>query len=180
MHERLCLPRSLNRSEESQSRAALRSLVDELIDELTRLSTDITEGTVMTQGPAPYRRLDCDRRALAYVRARPRKQLVRIDISGLWALPRESPLATQGSGGSTTLVVRSREDKNEAVAFLLATVESTRVQRARAEAREAELNAREQELRDLLPRHQASSSGSTGEGALLAADAPLSPDEPPR
>lgn len=172
MNDNFCRSRRLTRVAESQHRAELGSLADELIAELARLSPDIREGTVMTLGPAPYRRLDCDRRALAYVRARPRKGLVRIDISGLWVLPRESPLAGAGSGASLTLVLRSRADKTEAIAFLLATVETTRAQHARAQAREEMRRARERELREMFPQHHGIPTGPLGPGTLIAAEGP--------
>lgn len=131
--------------------ADLSTLAAELIHEIAHLS-DIREGEVMTMGPVPYRRLDCDRRALAYVRARPRKKMVRVDISGLWLMPRESPLAAAGSGATKTLVLRSHADKTEAIAFLLATVEATRIQQARARERDDQRRARERELRAQIRR----------------------------
>lgn len=128
------------------------ALAEELIQELTLVSPDVREGTVMTMGPVPYRRLDCDRRALAYVRARPRKGMVRVDISGLWLLPRDSPLATSSSGATKTLVLRCAADKTEAISFLLAIVEATRVQQARIREREAQRRARDREIRAQIRR----------------------------
>lgn len=105
--------------------ALLDQLVDRLIAELTAPPSAIREGTVMTIGPVPYRRLDCDGRALAYIRKRPRKRVVRIDVSGLWqALP--SPLRVPNASGSATLLVTNEADRAAAVAFLRRVVAETR------------------------------------------------------
>lgn len=96
---------------------------------------DVREGTVMTIGPPPYRRLDCDGRALAYVRVRPRKRAVRIDISGLWVKPRPSPLCIPTSSGCATLLLQSWRDVEEAAAFLRETVACTREYELRRRAR---------------------------------------------
>jgi hypothetical protein len=104
------------RERERAKRVELDALVDELIDELTAVAPFVREGTVMTMNRPQYRRLDCDRRALAYVRTRPRKGFVRIDLSELWLAPKESRL----------LVLATRDDKNDAIAFLLSAVEMTR------------------------------------------------------
>jgi hypothetical protein len=149
-------------------RAEMISLAHELITELNFVAPFIGEGLVMTMGPAPYRRIDCDRRALAYVRARPRKGMVRIDVSGLWLVPRESPLRVSGSGASTTLILRSAEDKTEAIAYLLATVELTRAHQARMRALEEQRRRRSYELRALFRRGRK----PLPDGAMIAADAP--------
>lgn len=131
-------------------RTELYRIVNELIAELNASAPHIYEGVVMSLGHMPYRRLDCDRRALAYIRARPRKDMVRIDVSGLWRMPRESPLLERGSGASATLVIRTREDKAEAIAFLLATVEATRVYQVQARKRHEERERQKKELRSRL------------------------------
>jgi hypothetical protein len=77
-------------------------------------------------GPPPYRRLDCDGRALAYVRARPRKHAVRIDISGLWVPVAAPRIRVASSSGSATLLVRDVDELEEAVRVLCETVERTR------------------------------------------------------
>jgi hypothetical protein len=69
----------------------LEALANELITEMARDGV-VREGTVMTEGPPPYRRLDCDGRALAYVRTRPRKKAVRVDVSSLWAPGNPEPI----------------------------------------------------------------------------------------
>lgn len=86
----------------------------------------ITEGTVLCTGPAPYRRLDCDGRALAYIRSRPRKRAVRIDVTGLWRAPGRSRLVIPAAGGTATLLVRSEADLSDAIRFLVRAVERTR------------------------------------------------------
>jgi hypothetical protein len=66
--------------------ADLEGLREVLIQEAVRTGV-VSEGIVMTEGPPAYRRLDADKRALAYVRVRSRRVAVRVDVSGLWALP---------------------------------------------------------------------------------------------
>lgn len=104
----------------------LRRLEQTLIEAALR-GGHIREGTVMTLGAPPYRRLDCDGRALAYVRARPSKRAVRVDVSGLWVpAPRTTLLHVSSRSGLPTLLVRDGEDAEEAARFLEQTVESTR------------------------------------------------------
>ncbi|NJK88379.1 MAG: hypothetical protein HC923_02605 [Myxococcales bacterium] len=55
----------------------LEDIADAFVRTLTDSGTGIREGEVMTPGPPPYRRLDCDARALCYVRVRPKKKAVR-------------------------------------------------------------------------------------------------------
>lgn len=108
--------------------ARLRHLEEEMIAELTSLDLDIVEGKVMSRGPAPYRRLDCGHCALAYLRRRPSKRAVRVDISGMWNRPRWNAAARARTASSmVTIMVRSVEDLDEAVAFLRETVLLTRM-----------------------------------------------------
>ena len=95
----------------------------------------IREGTVMTVGPPPYRRLDCDGRALAYVRSRPRKRAVRVDVSGVWIPARGSPLMIRSSSSAATLMIRSTSDVREAVDYLVETVARTRREHLEANLR---------------------------------------------
>ncbi|MCC7383669.1 MAG: hypothetical protein IT384_17645 [Deltaproteobacteria bacterium] len=105
----------------------LEDLAHALIAGVVTREPTVREGTVMTVGPPPYRRLDCDGRALAYVRTRPRKRAVRIDVSGLWLpAPGTSRIAIPSATGSATLLVRTRTDLEEAVAYLLDAVLRTR------------------------------------------------------
>jgi len=105
-------------------------MLDTLLERLMRAFAgsplDVVEGKVMTVGPPPYRRLDCDGRALAYVRRRARKGAVRIDVSGLWQAERPSRIRIPTSNGVATLLVRDSHDLDEAIAFLCDTVERTR------------------------------------------------------
>lgn len=118
---------------------ALVNLQGRLVEAVLALRLpNLEEGDVMCGGPPPYRRLDCDGRALAYIRARPRKRAVRVDITGLWRAPRSSPLSTPNAGGAASLLVCSEADIFDAVRFILATVEGTRRTEARAAARAAE------------------------------------------
>jgi hypothetical protein len=107
----------------------LEGLVGELINGVVAREPTVREGTVMTEGPPPYRRLDCDGRALAYVRARPRKRAVRVDISGLWSPAQGSSIRIASASGAATLLLRDGNDLEEAVRFLLETVERTRVRK---------------------------------------------------
>jgi hypothetical protein len=102
----------------------LQGLADSIMALACR-SGVIREGVVMTVGPIPYRRLDCDGRALAYVRMRPKKEAVRVDVPGLWHTPPTSKLQIRASAGRA-LLVRSDEEVREVVRYLEATVEHTR------------------------------------------------------
>ncbi len=163
----------IDTSEDANSE--LHRLAGELIAELNARAPHIYEGVVMSLGTTPYRRLDCDRRALAYVRARPRKGVVRVDVSGLWRMPRESPLLDRGSGACATLVLRTREDKEEALAFLLDTVEATRVYQVHARKRHEERERQKKELKARLRKsarqQQRTSSTVTAGPAPVAEEA---------
>lgn len=100
-----------------------------IIRELEDAELGIREGKVMTSGEAPYRRLDCDGRAIAYLRSRPKKRAVRVDVTGLWKTPRSSKIRVPNAGGAATLLIRTSGDARLAVRFLRATVERTRARR---------------------------------------------------
>jgi hypothetical protein len=104
----------------------LADLAERVIAELVGKQIGIREGIVMSlAGAAPYRRLDCDGKALCYVRCRPQKKAVRIDVSGLWCRPPPSRLALQNSSAVTLMVSRD-EDVSEAVSYLRSVVDATR------------------------------------------------------
>ena len=105
----------------------LAMLAERLIAKLSSKELGIREGVVMSlAGVAPYRRLDCDGRALCYVRCRPQKKVVRVDVSGLWCKPSVSKLALNDTSGSMTLMVKGLEDVDEAVSYLRSVVVATR------------------------------------------------------
>lgn len=105
----------------------LSGLAEDLIARIVAdLDAGIEEGVVLCTGPAPYRRLDCDGRALAYIRVRPRKRAVRVDVTGLWKAPTRSRLIIPAAGGAATLLVRSHIDVSDAVRYLVRSVERTR------------------------------------------------------
>ena len=122
----------------TKKKEAPKETLDEILAELIRAlleaDLDIREGKVMTSGDAAYRRLDCDQRALAYLRTRPKKRAVRIDVTGLWKTPRSSKLRVPNAGGSATLLVHSRSEARTAVKFLMDTVERTRASLGSTEA----------------------------------------------
>ncbi|MCK6551736.1 hypothetical protein L6R52_38235 [Myxococcota bacterium] len=115
----------------------IRALVD---------SGELEEGAVTTSaGPAPYRRLDRRGRALAYVRMRPKKRAVRIDVSNLWMRPVSSRLEVMSSVGAA-LLVREHRDVPEALAYLRRTVEATeRAEMIRGDLRDGARGARADE-----------------------------------
>lgn len=117
-------------------KAHLDRLRSELVRKTTALLPDTREGAVMSLGPAPYRRIDCDGRALAYIRTRPRKGVVRVDVSGLWLVPRDAAIAHPSASGSATLYLQSLSDVLPAVRFLEASIRTTRAAYARAEVRQ--------------------------------------------
>ena len=105
----------------------LAMLAERLIAELVSKEVGIREGIVMSlAGVAPYRRLDCDGRALCYIRCRPQKKAVRIDVSGLWRRPSASKLALEKTSGSITLLLKTEDDVGEAASFLRTVVAATR------------------------------------------------------
>lgn len=117
---------------EKQQKVAswLQTLVDRLFERVTSApDIPVVEGKVLCAGPVPYRRLDCDGRTLAYVRARPRKRAVRVDVTGLWKAPSRSRLVVPAAGGVATLLIRSEGDLDDAVRFLRRTVERTLAER---------------------------------------------------
>ncbi len=118
------------------AKAHLDRLAGEFIRTTLQRLPGTREGTVMSPGPKPYRRLDCDGRALVYIRSRPRKGAVRVDVSGLWAVPRTHPLWSATASGSATLFLERKEDLAGAIEFLGQAIRMTReaeaAQRARA------------------------------------------------
>jgi hypothetical protein len=111
----------------TQREAHLVLLADRLVTGLVQSSLGIREGIVMSlAGVQPYRRLDCDGKALCYVRCRPLKRAVRVDISGLWRRSGRSPLEVPGSSGSLTLMLATAADVEEAVSYLRSIVAATR------------------------------------------------------
>lgn len=100
----------------------LEALAERLIREVEVRVPSVSEGEVVTiAGPPSYRRLDCRGRAIAYVRVRPKKRLVRVDLTGRCRPPAASPLALRSSA-AFTLAVRSELDIPDAVDFLARTV----------------------------------------------------------
>jgi hypothetical protein len=63
-----------------QNRSRLEWLAARLIDRVVTVDPGIEEGVVMTLEKTPYRRLDFGGRALCYIRVRPSKKVVRIDL----------------------------------------------------------------------------------------------------
>ncbi|MEE2902246.1 MAG: hypothetical protein VYC39_07945 [Myxococcota bacterium] len=105
----------------------LEELRTQLIGKLLESSTELSEGTVMTMGPAPYRRIDCNGRAVAYIRTRPRKQAVRVDISGLWVICPQSRkhldrIMVRSATGSVSLLIKSKADIEASIQLIVNTV----------------------------------------------------------
>jgi hypothetical protein len=107
-------------------RAQLSQVASRFMGRVTEEMEDVREGVVMSPGVKPYRRLDCDGRALAYVRTRPRRSAVRVDVSGLWVVRRDHPLRHATASGSATLYLHDDSDIDGAVAFLRDAVTRTR------------------------------------------------------
>lgn len=105
----------------------LLMLEERLVEQMLNLPVDgLVEGRVLSSGPPPYRRLDCDGRALAYIRARPRKRGIRVDISGLWRPPRTSRIRVPTATCAASLLVKNEADVVDAVRFLESTIRRTR------------------------------------------------------
>lgn len=112
----------------------LAKLQETIISNVLDAEHGVGEGKVMTDGAAPYRRLDCDGKALAYVRCRPKKKAVRIDVTGLWKAPRSMRLRVPNAGGAATLLLKTATDARYATQFLLKCVEQTRMARTKKQA----------------------------------------------
>ncbi len=145
-------------------KAVLQRLANELVNAALEAGVPgLEEGTVLSSGPAPYRRLDCDGRALAYIRVRPRKRAVRVDVTGLWQAPRSSRLRLPNAGGAASLLLRSEVEVYEAVRFLAATVERTRrAEQSAAERARAKEVLRTGALGDARRARRASSGRGRG------------------
>src|SRR5262245_46571054 len=100
-------------------------LADQLIRELRVRDPEIAEGYVRTVGPPGYRRLDYHNRALAYVRRRPKKGMVRIDVPNVWRTPIECRLSLPSANG-WALAVRCEKDLADAVQAVLTAVDHAR------------------------------------------------------
>lgn len=123
---------SREREREERIRRLLDQLRDELIERIRTAIPAVEEGQVMTVGPPPYKRLDCDGRALAYLRSRPRKVSVRMDLSGLWVVEGPSPLQIPSAAGAA-LLVRTYKDIEPAIEFVASVIDTTRkAERARS------------------------------------------------
>jgi hypothetical protein len=109
----------------AQRNERLERLVEAFVIALVGTELGITEGLVRSQrDPAPYRRFDCDRRALLYLRIRPKKDLIRIDLAGHWLAPARNALSLGRSRG--VLAIRRPEDVLPAVQVVVGTILTTR------------------------------------------------------
>lgn len=107
--------------------ADLRALGDRLLEELARLAPWAREGAVRGRRPGIYRRVDCDGRALIYLRPRRRGvRGLRVDLSGLWVRPRKSPIEISGRSGSASLLVTDAAEIPEAARFVAEAIVTTR------------------------------------------------------
>lgn len=119
---------------------ARRAAVDRLATTFVRIAlgiSGVSEGRVRGRNTARYRRLDCDGRALAFVRGRPSAGGVRIDLSGLWVRPARSRLEIVKPAGPPSLLLRAEHDVPEALAFLDTAVQGTRHALTRERSRPA-------------------------------------------
>ena len=111
----------------------VEGLVERLIARTLELLPEAREGTVMSARAAPpYRRLDCDGRALCYVRLRPSRGGARIDLAGLWIPPQSlAASSTRTCSAVATFWLFRAEDEAKVAESLRATVEHTRAHHAR-------------------------------------------------
>jgi hypothetical protein len=107
-------------------RTELLPVQQELIASLVGAGLGVREGTVLTPGLPPYVRLDCDGRALVYLRIRPKKRGVRVDLSGLWYPHGDVDLRIPGSSGMASYMVESIAEVNVLVPFLCGVITHTR------------------------------------------------------
>lgn len=126
---------SLGPNNYDRHREPLERVAEHLIRFLTGSGIGVREGQVMTPGPPPYRRLDCDARALCYVRVRPKKRGVRVDLSGLWHLAGEHRFRVPGSSGMASFMIYDLEHAEQLGHHLVDIVYYTRHRNALSEAR---------------------------------------------
>jgi hypothetical protein len=86
-------------------------LAARLIDRVLSTDPGIEEGVVMTLEKMPYRRLDCGGRALCYIRVRPTKRVVRIDLP--WPIQQSLFLANEEEveGAANQLIAFARRSR---------------------------------------------------------------------
>jgi hypothetical protein len=105
-------------------RRTLFSLADGLMDRMLA-SGMISEGVITTMARRPYRRLDCDGRALAFVRVQPKKREIRVEITDQWVISPVSRLRAPAARG-IALIARTDQDIIEIAAYLHDTIRRTR------------------------------------------------------
>lgn len=110
--------------QEKKSRRELSRIMDYLVTQAQILVEGVYEGYVNSKAK-PYRRLDCDAKALAYCRLRPRLNGIRVDVSGLWVAPPRCSLSIRGSTGAASLFIREMSDVPVVINFLRATLSET-------------------------------------------------------
>lgn len=116
--------------EENTSTLALDSLRELLVVALLAESQELREGVVMTMGPPPYRRIDCNGRAVVYLRSRPRRKAVRADMSGLWVIcpnasARAAGIMIRSATGGASLMLSSEDHIKLAVDLIVESVNYT-------------------------------------------------------
>lgn len=118
-------------------RERLEPVAERLVQSLVSSGLGLREGEVMSPGPAPYRRVDGDARALVYVRVRPKKRAVRVDLSGLWCIAGECRFRIPGSTGMASFLISELEHAEELARYLIDVVYFTRRRYAEERTRRA-------------------------------------------
>lgn len=108
-----------------KTRRELNHMMETLLSAAAEKLPGVYEGIVMSHAK-PYRRLDCDGRALAYCRVRTRRGGVRIDVSGLWIPAEPCIFSVPGSTGAASLFITEETQVERIIAFLKETLERTR------------------------------------------------------
>lgn len=118
-------------------REQLEPIAEHLVQRLVSSGVGLREGEVMSPGPAPYRRVDGDSRALVYVRIRPKKRAVRVDLSGLWCIAGECRFRVPGSTGMASFLISELSHADELARYLVDVVYFTRRRYAEERTRRA-------------------------------------------
>lgn len=118
-------------------RLQLEPVAEHLVQHLVSSGVGLREGEVMSPGPAPYRRVDGDSRALVYVRIRPKKRAVRVDLSGLWCIAGECRFRIPGSTGMASFLISELSHAEELARYLVDVVYFTRRRYAEERTRRA-------------------------------------------
>jgi hypothetical protein len=86
----------------------------------------IVVGVAKNSWRPPYRQLECDGRVLAIIRLLPKKELLRIEVRGLWRVGGGTRRRVSVAGTPIALAIRDEAEIDEVATYLRETVARTR------------------------------------------------------